>query len=137
MQTWVVTSTEKSIEATSQYITKYQSQFPSWPSLKGKHIKARMMPFTRISEQVLHFQLCRNRAMPWPNFPPPALKYCFGTTDPAPGRQRGWASLPGKKALLSCWPGLSCTTLWHLYYWHPNNSLSNSLLSAASWMLTA
>lgn len=97
--------TEKSIEATSQYTTKYQSWFTSWPNLKGKHIKAWMMPFTRIFKQVLHFQLCRNRAVPWANFPTPALRYCFASANTDSGRQWGWGSPPWEKGsalMLAC-----------------------------------
>lgn len=102
--------TEESIEVTSQYTTKYPSRFTFWPSLKGKHIKAWMMPFTRISEHVLHFQLCRNRAMTWANFPPPALKFCFGTTDTDSGRQQGWGSPPWEKGSALV---LACAVLHH------------------------
>lgn len=110
---------EKSIEATSQYTTKYQSQFTSWPSLNGKHIKTRMMPFTRVFKQVLHFQLYRNRAMPRANFPTAALKYCLSLQTLILAGSEDEDPLPGKKALLPCWPEQTCTTLWHLC--HPNN----------------
>lgn len=101
---------EKSIEATSQYTAKYQSRFSSWPSLKGKHIKALMMPFRRIFKQVLHFQQYRNRAMPWANFPTPALKICFVTADTDSGRQRGWGSPPWENCSALV---LACTALRH------------------------
>lgn len=99
---------EKSIEATSQYTTKYQ--FTSWPSLNGKHIKTRMMPFTRLFKQVLHFQLYRNRAMPRANFPTAALKYCLSLQTLILAGSEDEDPLPGKKALLPCWPEQTCTT---------------------------
>lgn len=96
---------EKSIVASSQYTTKYQSWFTSWPSLKGKHIKPWMMPFTRIFKQVLHFRQYRNRAMPCANFLTHALKDCFVPADIDSGRQQGWGSPPWEKCsalMLAC-----------------------------------